>query len=179
MLMPPTLPMAMAIPMLLLSLLAPALVWTPSPRELFFLMLDMLDTTVTTLARGLLTLMPTMPLTPMPMDMLPLSPLAPALVLTQSPRDLMPLPRDMFLTMDMLVTTLARGLLMLMPTMLLTPMPMDILPLSPLAPALDLTQSPRDLMLLPRDMSLTMDMLASMAMASNLEKFQLFCCDSH
>merc|ERR1712243_421295 len=127
----------------------------------------------TTLARGLLMLMPTMPLTPMPMDMPLLSPLAPALVLTQSPRDLMPLHRDMSLTMDMPVTTLARGLLMPMPTMLLTPMPMDMLLLSPLAPALDLTQSPRDLMLLPRDMFPTMDMLASLAMSSNLEKFQL------
>merc|ERR1712176_865556 len=126
---------------------------------------------VTTLARGLLMLMPTMPLTPMATPMPLLSPLAPALVLTQSPRDLMLLPRDMFLTMDMLVTTLARGLLTLMPTMPLTPMPMDMLLLSPLAPALDLTQSPRDLMPLPRDMSLTMAMLASMAMASNLEKF--------
>merc|ERR1712121_590211 len=100
-------------------------------------MLDMLDTMVTTLARGLLMLMPTMLLTPMPMDMLLLSPLAPALDLTQSPRDLMPLPRDMSLTMDMLVTTLASGLLMLMPTMLLTPMPTDMLLLFPLAPALD------------------------------------------
>merc|ERR1712142_1284498 len=105
--------------------------------------------------------MPTMLLSPMPMDMLPLSPLAPALVLTQSPRDLMLLPRDMSLTMDMLATTLARGLLTLMPTMLLTHMPMDMLPLSLLAPALVLTQSPRDLMPLPRDMSLTTDMLAT------------------
>merc|ERR1719481_991784 len=105
------------------------------------------------------------------MDMPLLSPSVPVLVLTQSPRDLMPLPRDMFLTMDMLVTTLARGLLTLMLTIPLTPMPTDMLLLFPLAPALDLTQSPRDLMLLPRDMSLTMAMLASMAMASNLEKF--------
>merc|ERR1712003_387904 len=146
----------------------------PLPRDMFLTM----DMPVTTLARGLLMLMPTMPLTPMHMDTLLLSPLAPALVLTQSPRDLMLLPRDMFLTMDMLVTTLARGLLTLMPTMPLTPIPMDTPLLFPLAPALDLTQSPRDLMPLPRDMSLTTDMLASMAMASNLEKFQLFCCDS-
>merc|ERR1712003_508829 len=61
-------------------------------------------------------------------------------------------PRDMSLTMDMLVTTLARGLLMLMPTMLLTPMPTDMLPLFPLAPALVLTQSPRDLMPSPREL---------------------------
>merc|ERR1719348_893599 len=102
--------------------------------------------------------------TPMPQ----LSPLAPALVLTLSPRELPFLMLDM---QDTMVTTLARGLLMLMPTMLLTPMPTDMPPLSPLAPALVLTQSPRDLTLLPREMSLTMDMLASMAMASNLEKF--------
>merc|ERR1719348_2853246 len=130
-----------------------------------------MDMLAITLARGLLMLMPTMLLTHMPTDMPLLAPLAPALVLTQSPRDLMPLPRDMSLTMDMLVTTLARGLLTLMPTIPLTPMPMDTPLLSPLAPALVLTQSPRDLMLLPRDMYLTMDMLASMAMASNLEKF--------
>merc|ERR1712133_80828 len=121
--MPPTLPMAMATPMPLLSPLVPALALTPSPRELLFPMLDMLDTMVTTLERGLLTLMPTMLLTPMPMDMPLLSPLAPALVLTQSPRDSMMLPRDMSPTMDMLVTTLARSLLTLMPTMPLTPMP--------------------------------------------------------
>merc|ERR1719348_2768445 len=166
----------------LLSPLAPALVLTQSPRDLMPLPRDTsltMDMLVTTLAKGLLMLMPTMLLTPMPMDMPLLSPLAPALDLTQSPRDSMPLPRDMSLTMDMLVTTLARGLLMLMPTMPLIPMPMDMRLLSPLAPALDLTQSPRDLMPLPRDMSLTTDMLASMAMASNLEKFQLSCCDSH
>merc|ERR1712003_276373 len=102
MLMPPTLPMAMATPMPLLFPLAPALVLTQSPRELFFLMLDMLDTTVTTLARGLLMPMPTMQLTPMPMDMLMLS-----------PREL---PFPMLDMLDTTVTTLARGLLMPMPT---------------------------------------------------------------
>merc|ERR1712048_391204 len=100
--------------------------------------------------------------------MLLLSPLAPALVLTPSPRELLFPMLDM---LDTMATTSARGLQMLMPTMLLIPMPMDMPLLSPLAPALDLTQSPRDLMPLPRDMFLTMDMLASMAMASNLEKF--------
>merc|ERR1712128_411323 len=45
--------------------------------------------------------------------MLLLSPLAPALVLMLSPRELLFHTLD---TMDMLVTTLARGLLMLMPT---------------------------------------------------------------
>merc|ERR1712106_461177 len=66
--------------------------------------------------------MPTM----LPILMLMLqSPLAPALVLTPSPRVLMLQPRDMLPTMDMLVTTLARGLLMLMPSML----PLLMLPL--------------------------------------------------
>merc|ERR1719348_1816145 len=105
------------------------------------------------------------------MDMLlPLFLLAPALVLTPSPRDLMLPLRDMYLTMVMLATTLARGLLMLMPTMLLTPMLlMVMLLLFPLAPALVLTPSLRVLMPLPRDMALTTAMLASMAMASKLE----------
>merc|ERR1711935_702347 len=125
MLMLPILPMAMDTPMpMLVSPLDQALVWTLSPRELFP-MLDMLDTMVTTLARGLLMLMPTM----LPILMLPLSPSAPALVLTPSPRVLMLSHRELlFLTLDtvdMLVTTLARGLLMLMPTML----PILMLPL--------------------------------------------------
>merc|ERR1712021_242699 len=102
----------------------------------------MLDTMVTTLARGLLMPMPTtllilmLPL----LAMLPGAPLAPALVLTQSPRVLMLSPRELLShtldIMDMLVTTLARGLLMLMPTML----PILILMLEfPLDPALVLT----------------------------------------
>merc|ERR1711915_625927 len=96
---------------------------------------------------------------------------APALVLTPSPRVLMLPLKDMSLIMVMLVTTLARGLLMLMPTMLLTLMLlMDMLLLFLLAPALVLTPSPRVLMPLPRDMALTMAMLDSMAMASKLEK---------
>merc|ERR1719348_2733081 len=113
------------------------------------------------------------------MDMLlPLFLLAPALVLTLLPRDLMLPLRDMSLTMVMLATTSARGLLMLMPTTLLTLMLlMDMLLPFLLAPALVLTPSPRDLMPLPRDMALTTAMLASMAMASKLELISLFCCD--
>merc|ERR1711915_58095 len=163
----PTLPMAMATPMPLLFPSAPALVLTPSPKELLFLMLDMLVTMATTLARGLLMLMPTMLLIPMLlMDMLPLFLLAPALVLTPSPRVLMLPLKDMSLTMVMLATTLARGLLMLMLTMLL----MDMLLLFPSVPAPVLTPSLRVLMPLPRDMALTTAMLDSMAMASKLEK---------
>merc|ERR1711935_873908 len=144
------------LPMLPVSPLAPALVLTQSPRvlmlsprELLFHTLDIMDMLVTTLARGLLMLMPTM----LPILMLMLEfPLAPALVLTPSPRVLMLSPRELlFLTldiMDMLVTTLARGLLMLMPTML----PILMLMLEfPLDPALVLTPSPRVLMLQPRD----------------------------
>merc|ERR1712106_829691 len=97
-------------------------------------------------ARGLLMLMPTM----LPILMLMLEfPLDPALVLTPSPRVLMLQPRDILPTMDMLVTTLARGLLMLMPTML----PILMLMLEfPLDPALVLTPSHRVLTLQPRDM---------------------------
>merc|ERR1712106_314918 len=58
-------------------------------------------------------------------------PLDPALVLSPSPRVLMLQPRDMLPTMDMLVTTLARGLLMLMPTMLPILMLMLEFPLDP------------------------------------------------
>merc|ERR1712106_1150418 len=165
------LPMAMDTPMpMLVSPLVPALVLTQSPRELFP-MLDMLDTMVTTLARGLLMLMPTtLPILMQPLLlMLLLSPLAPALVLTPSPRVLMLSPRELLFhtldTMDMLVTTLARGLLMLMPTML----PILMLMLEfPLDPALVLTPSPRVLMLQPRDMLPTMDMDTT-PLASKLE----------
>merc|ERR1711892_850876 len=101
--------------------------------------------------------------------MLPLSLSAPALVLTPSPRVLMLSPRELLShtldTMDMLVTTLARGLLMLMPTML----PILMLMLEfPLDPALVLTPSPRVLMLHPRDMLPTMDMDTT-PLASKLE----------
>merc|ERR1712098_46139 len=90
----------------LLFPLAPALVLTPSPRDLMLPLRDMSLTMVmlaTTLAKGLLMLTLTMPLIPMLlMDMLLLFPLALALVLTPSPRVLMPLPRDMVLTTAML-----------------------------------------------------------------------------
>merc|ERR1712244_123460 len=91
----------------------PALVLTPSPRDLMppprdFCPMDMVDiptdTMVTTWARDLLmlslrlmlTIVPTVTLTP-PM---PEFPSDPALVLTPSPRDLMPPPRD-FCPIDM------------------------------------------------------------------------------
>merc|ERR1712106_988783 len=93
--------------MLLLSPLAPALVLTLSPRELLFHTLDTMDMLVTTLARGLLMLMPTM----LPILMLMLEfPLDRALVLTPSPRVLMLQPRDMLPTMDMDTTPLASKL---------------------------------------------------------------------
>merc|ERR1711935_6643 len=131
----------------------------------------MLDTMVTTLARGLLMLMPTtllilmLPL----LLMLLLSPWAPALVLTQSPRVLMLSHRELLFhtldTMDMLVTSLARGLLMPMPTML----PILMLMLEfPLDPAQVLTPSPSVLMLQLRDMLPTMDMDTT-HLASKLE----------
>merc|ERR1719170_106677 len=57
-------------------------------------------------------------------------------------------------------TTLARGLLMLMLSMLPTlTLPLSLMPEFPLAPALVSTQSPRDLMLPPRDMPPSMDTL--------------------
>merc|ERR1711935_27419 len=123
----PILPMAMDTHMpMLVSPLDPALVLTQSPRELFP-MLDMLDTMVTTLARGLLMPMPTMvPILMLPLlPMLPVSPSAPAPVLTPSPRVWMLQPRDTLPTLDMLDTISARGLLMLMPTMV----PILMLPL--------------------------------------------------
>merc|ERR1711935_377233 len=179
MLMLPILPMAMDTPMPMLeSPLVPALVLTQSPRdltlsprELLFHTLDIMDMLVTTLARGLLMLMPTMVLILMLplLPMLLLSLLAQALVLTPSPRVLMLSPRELLFhtldTMDMLVTTLARGLLMLMPTML--PILMHMLEF-PLDPAQVLTPSPRVLMLQPRDMLPTMDMDTT-HLASKLE----------
>merc|ERR1711973_105018 len=101
-------------------------------------------------------------------------PSAQALVLTQSPRVLMLPHRDMFLIMDMLdmdmATILARGLLMLMlmPTMLI----LMLMLVFPSDPALVLTQSPKVLMLPPRDMCLTTVMLGmameATTLASNL-----------
>merc|ERR1711935_516326 len=119
-----------------------------------------------------LMLMLMLPILPMAMDTpMPMleSPLVPALVLTQSPRVLMLSPRELLFhtldIMDMLVTTLARGLLMLMPTML--PILMHMLEF-PLDPAQVLTPSPRVLMLQPRDMLPTMDMDTT-HLASKLE----------
>merc|ERR1712058_146043 len=107
--------------------LAPALVSTPSPRDLMLPprdmppTLDTLDTMDTTLARGLLMLKLMLMLSMLPTHTPPLLLmqeflLAPALVSTPSPRDLMLPPRDMPPSMDTLATmdtTLARGLLML------------------------------------------------------------------
>merc|ERR1711887_245843 len=98
-----------------------------------------------------------------------LFPSAQALVLTQSPRVLMLPLRDMPLTMlgmlamamvDTMVTTWARGLLMLMPTMVT----LMLMLVFPSAQALVLTQSPRVLMLPLRDMPLTMLVMLAMAM---------------
>merc|ERR1711875_151971 len=99
--------------------LAPALVSTPSHRDLMLPPRDMppsmdtLDTTDTTLARGLLMLKPMLMLSTLPTLMPPQSPMLmpefpsdPALVLTQSPRVLMPPPRDMPLTSDTPLATM-------------------------------------------------------------------------
>merc|ERR1712004_257665 len=123
--------------MLLLFPSAPALVLTPSPRDLMLLLRE-LPSPLTTSARDLLMLMPTtdttMELIPMPMVptlMLLLFLSAPALVLTPSPRDLMPSLREL----PSPLTTSAKDLLMLMPTtdmpMELTPMPMELMPMVP------------------------------------------------
>merc|ERR1719347_184555 len=67
------------------------------------------------------------------------------------------------LLLDTMDTTLVRGLLMLMLSMLLTlTLPLLLMPEFPLAPALVSTPSPRDLMLPPRDMSPSMDTLDTM-----------------
>merc|ERR1719228_323205 len=101
--------------------------------------------------------------------MLPMFPSAPALVLTQSPKVSTPSPRELFLTMVWAImdTTMERDLLMpsqrlmlmlhisamdiLMPSEL-----MAMLLMFHLAPALVLTQSPRDLTQSPRELFLTM-----------------------
>merc|ERR1712025_845447 len=104
----------------------------------------------TTLARGLPMLMLMLPTLPMVMaSLMPMLefPLAPALVSTPSPRDLMLPPRDMPPTLDTLNimdTTLARGLLKLMLSMLPTLMPPQspmLMPEFPSDPALVLTPS--------------------------------------
>merc|ERR1712121_274588 len=123
----------------------------------------------TTLARGLLMpkLMPTMLI----LMLMLVFPSAQALVLTQSPRVLMLPHRDMSLIMDMLDmdmdTILARGLLM--PMLMLTMPILMLMLVFPLDPALVLTQSPRVLMLPPRDMYHTTDML-DMAMDTTLAR---------
>merc|ERR1712025_109039 len=167
-------------------LLDPALVSTPSPRDLMLPprdmppTLDTLDTMDTTLARGLLMLKLMLMLSMLPTHTPPLLLmqeflLDPALVSTPSPRDLMLPPRDMPLSMDPLDTTdttLARGKLMLMLSMLLTlmppqsPMPMQEFPSDP---ALVLTPSPRVLMPPPRDMPPTWDTPLATMPASKLE----------
>merc|ERR1712134_34793 len=95
--------------------LAPALVSTPSPKVLMLPPRDMppsmdtLDTTDTTLARGLLMLMLSMLPTLMPPRspmLMPEFPSDPALVLTPSPRVLMPPPRDMPPTSDTPLATM-------------------------------------------------------------------------
>merc|ERR1712212_485236 len=116
------------------------------------LAMAMVDTMVTTWARGLLMLM-LMPTTVTLMLML-VFPSAQALVLTQSPRVLMLPLRDMPLTMlDTMVTTWARGLLMLM--LMPTTVTLMLMLVFPSDPALVLTQSPGVLMPPHRDMSLT------------------------
>merc|ERR1712061_341338 len=97
--------------------------------------------------------------THMLMAMLPMFLSAPVLVLTQSLRDLILSPRELFLTMVLaiMVTTTARDplmpslRLMLMPPILVTDilMPLELMamPMFPLDPVLVLTQSLRDLIL--------------------------------
>merc|ERR1712106_384526 len=139
---------------MLMCLLDPAPVLTLSPRELFLIMV--LVMLVTTMARDLL--MPNLRLMLlilvmdilMPMELthtLPMFHSDPAPVLTQSPR-------ESFLTMDlvMLVTTMARDLLMPSQRPMLPTWAMDILmlmelthtlPMFHLDPAPVLTQSPK------------------------------------
>merc|ERR1712115_493694 len=100
-------------------LLDPALVLTPSPRDLMLPPRDMppsmdtLATMDTTLARGLLMLKLMLMLSMLPTLMPPQSPMLmpefpsdPALVLTPSPRVLMPPPRDMPPTLDTPLATM-------------------------------------------------------------------------
>merc|ERR1712106_209461 len=150
---------------MLMCLLDPAPVLTLSPRELFLIMV--LVMLVTTMARDLL--MPNLRLMLlilvmdilMPMELthtLPMFHSDPAPVLTQSPKDLTLGPRESFLTMDlvMLVTTMARDLLMPSQRPMLLTWAMDTLmlmelthtlPMFHLDPALGLTQSPKVLTL--------------------------------
>merc|ERR1719500_987635 len=125
-----------------------------------------LDTMESTLERGLLTL--TMPM----VFMLLVSPSDHQLDLTHSPRVLMPPPKDMLLmlTMDMVLDTMEstteRGLLT--PTM---PMVFMLL-VSPSDHPPDLTQSPKVLMLPPRDLPLMpMDIMDLDIMEPTLVKY--------
>merc|ERR1711997_460186 len=99
--------------------------------------------------------------------MLPMFPSAPALVLTQSLRDSTLSPRELFLIMvwAIMVTTMAKDLLMLSLRLMLHISVTDILMPSELtamllmfhsAPALVLTQSPKVLTPSPRELFLTM-----------------------
>merc|ERR1712112_578120 len=134
----------------------PPLVWTPSPRDLMLLPRELLlmlmdttdmDTMDSSMERDLLTPTTLVDTLLFPSDL--------PLVLTPSPRDLMPLPRDMLLmlmdTTDTDTTDLSmeRDPLMLM----LTTASSDTMEF-PSDPPLVLTPSPRDLMPPPRDMLL-------------------------
>merc|ERR1719290_977610 len=117
--------MPMAILMLLLEFPSDLpLVLTPSPKDLMPLPKELLPMPTMamvlldiTMARGLLTLMPSMPmailmlLLEFPSDL--------PLVLTPSPKDLMPLPKELLpmptMALVSLDITMARGLLTLMP----------------------------------------------------------------
>merc|ERR1719516_62711 len=126
----------------------------------------------------MLPILPMVMVSPMPMLVFPL---APALALIPSPRDLMLPPRDMSPSMDTLdtmVTTLARGLLMLKLMLMLSMLPTLMPPQSPMLmpefpsdPALVLTPSPRVLMPPPRDMPPTSDTPLATMLASKLESF--------
>merc|ERR1711970_74255 len=143
--------------MLLMFLLDPAQVLTPSLRELSLTMVW--DITDITMARDPLMLRPMLmlpildmdiPMLLEPMAMLPMSHLDPAQVLTRSLRDLTLSPREPSLTM-VLAITMAKDLLMLNLKLMLLILVMDILMLTDmllmflLVLALVLTPSPRDL----------------------------------
>merc|ERR1712198_408688 len=113
--------MLMALMLMELFLLDPALVWTQLPKDLTQSLRELFHT----MERDLLMLMLSMAMLDMDMDthmlmVLMLTELflsVPALVWTQSPKDLTQLPKELLLTME-------RGLLMLMLSMLDTHTPM-------------------------------------------------------
>merc|ERR1712098_345496 len=134
----------------------PPLDWTPSPRDLMLLPRELLlmlmdttdmDTTDLSMERDLLTPTTWADTLLFPSDL--------PLVLTPSPRDLMPLPRDMLLMLmdttdtDTTDSSTERGPLMLMLIMASS----DTMEF-PSDPPLVWTPSPRDLMPPPRDMLL-------------------------